>query len=188
MTITPEIQCVKKNPTIPSRRKIEIANWIEHLKMIPHPEGGYYREIYKSQEFISDQELTTIRYHGKRRLSSSIYFLLPSNEVSRFHRLISDELWYYHHGSPLNIFIIHPSGKLEKIKLGPNWRNGEVLQAIIPRGSIFGSTVIDEGYYSLVGCMVSPGFEFSDFTLFRRDELLRLYPQHADIISRLTIP
>jgi adenosylhomocysteine nucleosidase len=184
------VKAIDKNGQ-PARRveaKIETKNiryWIESLGLISHPEGGYYRETYHSKESISDQELSH-SFAGKRMLATSIYFLLPSDQVSHFHRLKSDELWYYHAGSSLTIYVIHENGELQQIRLGPDLKNGEVLQAIIPKNSIFGSVVNEKDSYSLVGCMVSPGFDFQDFELFKRDQLLRMYPKHHEIITKLT--
>ena len=158
--------------------------WVSKLGLLPHPEGGYYKRTFESEEHTSDQELT-VNFVGKRKLYTSIYFLLTSNDVSHFHRLKSDELWYYHAGSPLTIHIIDENGEYEEIKLGMNLDNGEVPQALVPKNSIFGSSVMEEDTCSLVGCMVSPGFEFQDFELFTQSELLTKYPKHEEIIMKL---
>jgi len=99
--------------------------------------------------------------------------------------LKSDEIWYFHGGSPLTIHVIHENGEYEEIKLGMNLEKDEVPQALVPKNSIFGSSVYDKDTFSLVGCMVSPGFEFQDFELFTQDDLLRQYPQHEEIILKL---
>jgi predicted cupin superfamily sugar epimerase len=164
------------------------AYWIQKLGLIPHPEGGYYRQTYRSDEWVSDADLS-VKFGDKRRLATSIYFLLTRDEVSHFHRLKSDEIWYYHAGCPLTVYVIHPTGVLQEIRLGLNLDNGEVPQATVPRGTIFGSCMLpsSQSYdFSLVSCMVSPGFDFRDFELFSRDELLAIYPQHRDIIVKLT--
>ncbi|WP_157059142.1 cupin domain-containing protein [Viridibacillus arvi] len=162
----------------------ELQSWVSKLGLIPHPEGGYYKETFQSEERTSDKELQ-VTFEGERKLYTSIYFLLTSNDISHFHRLKSDELWYYHGGSPLTIHIIHENGEYEEIKLGLNIEKGEVPQALVPKHSIFGSSVRGEDVCSLVGCMVSPGFEFQDFELFSQNELLLKYPQHRDIILKL---
>ena len=158
--------------------------FIENLNMIAHPEGGYYKEIYKSEENITSKELKA-DFEGSRILWSSIYFLLRDGEVSNFHRLKSDEMWYYHSGSPLTIYMISPEGKLTTEQLGLNIENGEKPQVLVPKDYIFGSAMNNKGY-ALVGCMVSPGFEFRDFELFKRSFLLELYPEHEEIICKLT--
>ncbi|MBK3495024.1 cupin domain-containing protein [Viridibacillus sp. YIM B01967] len=162
----------------------ELQSWISKLGLVPHPEGGYYKRTFESEERTSDKELH-VNFEGQRKLYTSIYFLLTSNDVSHFHRLKSDELWYYHGGSPLTIHVIHENGEYEEIKLGINLEKGEVPQALVPKHSIFGSSVMEKDVCSLVGCMVSPGFDFQDFELFTQDDLLLKYPQHKDIIMKL---
>ncbi|KGM44998.1 cupin domain-containing protein [Neobacillus niacini] len=162
----------------------DLNNLVSKLGLIPHPEGGYYKETFQSEEQISDKELS-VNLEGKRRLYTSIYFLLTSNDVSHFHRLKSDELWYYHVGSSLSIHVIDESGQYKEIKLGLDLEAGEVPQALVKKNSIFGSSVSEKDTCSLVGCMVSPGFEFQDFELFTQEELMKIYPQHKDIIMKL---
>ncbi|MBS4211317.1 cupin domain-containing protein [Neobacillus rhizophilus] len=157
---------------------------VKNLELEPHPEGGYFKRTFESSEQISDQELA-VNYNGKRKLYTSIYFALTSDDVSHFHRLKSDELWYFHGGSSLTIHIIHENGEYEEIMLGLNLNNGEVPQALVPKNAIFGSSVREKDTCSLVGCMVSPGFDFQDFELFTQDELLQKYPQHRKIILKL---
>ncbi|HBE76944.1 MAG TPA: cupin [Firmicutes bacterium] len=161
--------------------------WIDQLNLIKHPEGGYYRETYRSPEKINIAEPAIANAVKKERdLASSIYFLLPSDEVSCFHRLKSDELWYYHAGSALTIYIIDANGALNQIGLGLNVVQGELPQVLVPRGSIFGAMVNQTASYTLIGCMVAPGFDFHDFELLERKTLLENYPEHQVIIKRLT--
>ncbi len=143
--------------------------FIEKLEMTAHVEGGYYKEC-----FVSDVGAW-----------SSIYFLLKQGEVSHFHRLQSDELWYYHAGSSLTIYIIDENGKLTEEQLGIDITKGQVPQVLVPKGTIFGSAQNEEGF-SLVGCMVAPAFTFDGFELFERDMLLKKYPVHEDVIMKLT--
>ena len=158
--------------------------YISKLGLEPHPEGGYFKRTFASQEQITDQELT-VDFEGKRMLYTSIYFLLTSNDVSHFHRLQSDELWYYHAGSPLSVHMIDENGEYTEHKLGLDLENGEVPQVLVPKNTIFGSSVKDRETFSLVGCMVSPGFEYQDFELFTQEELLLKYPQHKEIIVKI---
>ncbi|MCW6084435.1 MULTISPECIES: cupin domain-containing protein [Clostridium] len=161
------------------------ANYfIEKLDMTAHPEGGYYKESFISAENITDSDLTTT-FDDKRILWTSIYFLLRNGEVSNFHRLKSDEMWYYHSGSPLTIYMITPEGDLITEQLGLDIEKGEKPQVLVPKNYIFGSAMNNKGY-ALVGCMVSPGFEFRDFELFERDTLLNLYPKYKETIEKLT--
>lgn len=166
--------------------------WIDKLNLIPHPEGGYYKEIQKSpvkisEEGFCDNRNNCVTFREKKLLWTSIYFLLEYPQVSNFHRLTSDEIWYFHEGSPLTIYVINPEGKLTFYKLGKDIDNGESLQITVPANHIFGSAIDKDGF-SLVSCMVSPGFEFDDFELFERNTLLSMYPKHKDIIERLTRP
>ena len=158
--------------------------YISKLGLEPHPEGGYFKRTFESQEQITDQELT-VDFEGKRMLYTSIYFLLTSKDVSHFHRLQSDELWYYHAGSPLSVHMIDENGEYTEHKLGLHLENGEVPQVLVPKNTIFGSSVKDRDTFSLVGCMVSPGFEYQDFELFTQEELLLKYPEHKEIIMKI---
>ena len=159
--------------------------WIDKLGLSPHPEGGWFRETYRSKETIAQNGLPE-RYVGPRAFCTLIYFLLESGQVSRLHRLQSDEQWHFYAGSSLTIHIIHPQGQYAQQQLGSDPEKGESLQAIIPAGCWFGATVNDPDAYSLLGCVVSPGFEFSDFEMAVRTELLSRYPQHAIVIHELT--
>ncbi|MBB6625049.1 cupin domain-containing protein [Clostridium gasigenes] len=161
------------------------ANYfIEKLQMNEHPEGGYYKECFACSENVSSRDLTT-KFEGERILWTSIYFLLRDGELSNFHRLKSDEMWYYHSGSALTIYMISPDGILTTSQLGLDIEKGEVPQVLVPKNYIFGSAMNNEGY-ALVGCMVSPGFDFKDFELFERSDLLNRYPTHKDVIMKLT--
>lgn len=146
--------------------------------MNKHPEGGYYKECFNSPQNVNINS-------KDKKLWTSIYFLLEENEVSNFHKLESDEMWYYQSGSPLTIYMIDEEGNLITKKLGLDIENNESPQVLVKKGFIFGSSMNEVGY-SLVGCMVSPGFTFDEFKLYKRDELLNLYPQHKDIITKLT--
>ncbi|GCD10121.1 cupin domain-containing protein [Clostridium tagluense] len=158
--------------------------FIDTLNMEAHPEGGFYKNSFCSCENISSNNLKT-KFEGERILWTSIYFLLRDGEISSFHRLKSDEMWYYHAGSPLTIYMISPNGELTTKQLGLNIENGETPQFLVPKNHIFGSAMNSPGY-SLVGCMVSPGFDFKDFEIIERDVLLNKYSEHKDIIIKLT--
>ena len=158
---------------------------INKLSMIQHPEGGYYSQTYRSPKNINGSILG-INKSEYRPLSTSIYFMLSDNEVSHFHKLESDEIWYYHGGETLIVAVIDKDGKLVKHKLGLNISNGETPQLTVPAGSIFGSYIECGTGTSLVGCMVSFGFDFEDFKLYSRDELLSIYPNYSEIITKLT--
>ena len=165
--------------------KTDIQNLIDQFNLVKHPEGGYFKEVYQSREVIAANALS-VAVSGQRSLASSIYFLLPSDDVSRFHRLKFDEIWYYHGGSSLTIVMIDAAGNLSEHRLGPDCGAGELPQIIIPGGNIFGAFVNRAESYSLVGCLVCPGFDYQDFELLSRQKMLADYPQHQETILRLT--
>ncbi|MFB5087513.1 cupin domain-containing protein [Psychrobacillus sp. PGGUH221] len=148
--------------------------YIKQLGLEPHPEGGYFKSTFASEESVSS-----------RKLYTSIYFLLGADDVSHFHRLKSDELWYFHGGSSLLVHVIDEDGNYVEHRVGLDIENGETPQVLVPKNSIFGSSVMENGSFSLVGCMVAPGFEYEDFELFTQSELLDKYPQHEQIIRKL---
>jgi hypothetical protein len=163
----------------------EAALWIERLGLIPHREGGYYREVYRSTDLISPAGLPA-RFPGERALATSIYYLLRSEQVSLFHRLRSDEIWCFCLGSRLTIAVIRPSGELEEVNLGRDFEAGESLQSVVPAGRWFGASVAAPDSFSLVSCTLCPGFDGEDFELGAREQLLSLYPQHRSTILKLT--
>jgi predicted cupin superfamily sugar epimerase len=158
--------------------------WIKHLRLEQHPEGGFYKESYRASEKISTASLPR-RFTGDRNFSTSIYFLLRSQDRSMFHKIKSDELWHYHAGSRLTIYILD-NGKLVTRTLGSDLENGESLQVVIPANVWFGAKVEQPDSYSLSGCTVSPGFDFADFELGEQNKLLAKFPGQTDIIRMLT--
>jgi len=166
---------------------ISAEDWIRILKLVPHPEGGFYREVYRSSVSVPKRALPA-RFGGARALSSSIYFLLRSGEVSRFHRLKTDEIWHFYEGSPALIHVISSEGSYHCLLLGRNVRQGELLQVILPARTWFGAEVVRSRSYTLAGCTVAPGFDFADFELARREDLLACFPRRRAIIERLTVP
>jgi len=159
--------------------------WIDALALSPHPEGGYYRETYRSDETIAPDALPA-RFDGDRCFSTAIYFLLPSEHVSALHRIRQDELWHFHAGSPLDLHMLDENGVLTSVRLGSDPDAGHVLQAVVSAGSTFGAEVAESDSYSLLGCTVAPGFDFDDFELPSRADLLSLHPTHGALIHRLT--
>lgn len=161
--------------------------WIDALKLIPLPEeGGWYNEVYRSDETIQPSALPS-RFAGERCFATSIYYLLKSDEFSAFHRIQQEEIWHFYEGSPLIVHEIDLDGRYTAHRLGRDFDAGERFQLTIPRGHLFASSVTEsEDSFSLVACSVSPGFEFVDFEAPRRDVLLQEYPQHTDVIRALT--
>ncbi|MCK4678523.1 MAG: cupin domain-containing protein [Bacteroidales bacterium] len=160
--------------------------WIKELDMSPLPEeGGWFKEVYRSDEFIPKNSLPD-RFQGKRTFSTSIYYLLKSDEFSAFHRIKQDEIWHFYEGSSLTIHIIDQSGTYKQIKLGRDFDSGECFQATIDKENLLAATVKKQGSFSLIGCTVAPGFEFEDFEAPNRSQLLELYPEHKVVITKLT--
>lgn len=159
--------------------------WIEKLKLEKHPEGGYFKEVYRSAEKL-DADSLPARYSSDRNMATSIYFLLKGDEFSSFHRIQSDETWHFYAGSTLELFVLENDGKLTRFLLGQNIEVGEHLQLTIPRNHWFGARVVDAKSYSLLGCTVAPGFHFDDFELADRSKLTEEFPVHKEIIRELT--
>src|ERR1700676_1746281 len=153
--------------------------WIRHLNLIAHPEGGYYKEVFRSK-----QEVLRISSSDLKQSCTSIYYLLKGNDFSAFHRLSSDELWYFHKGEPLLIYAFNERGLLIVQELSDQ-DSGNLFVAI-EAGSWFGGVVPSGTGFSLVSCVVAPGFDFSEFEMADKHELNRLYPEHVMIINRFS--
>ncbi len=160
--------------------------WIKKLHLIEHPEGGYYREIYRAAESIPKRALPS-RYARSRAFSTSIFFLLKSGQVSHFHLLKSDEVWHFYDGRPLLFHVFEKTGKYRRFRLGRNPEAGETLQAVLRRGAWFGAEVLHPRSFALSGCTVAPGFDFADFEFGQREELLALFPRNRALIEKLSI-
>lgn len=161
----------------------QARKYIKKLRLKKHPEGGYYREVYRSGEKILPAHLPK-RYKTSRNFSTSIYFLLEGKQFSTFHLLQSDELWHFYDGSDLMIYIINPEGELITRKLGNS--DDTEFQIVIKKHCWFAVEVCNKKSFSLFGCTVSPGFEFEDFKLGKRELLLKKFPDYGELIKRLT--
>ena len=151
---------------------------VERLGLKPHPEGGYYAETFRSTLCV---KLSDGR---ERSAGTTIYFLLGEGEFSALHRVASDETWHHYSGVPLELLLIHPDGRSEILRLGTDLATGDRPQIIVPAG--VWQAARSCGEYTLVGCTVSPGFEFGDFEMPSRAELLTLFPQYRDLVIRFT--
>lgn len=148
---------------------------IADYQLAPHPEGGYFRETYRSKQTLAG---------SGRSLSTAIYYLLPAGQRSLLHRIGADEVWHFYRGDPLLVIELQPGATAKVTRLG--CAQGELLQHVVPAGTWFGALPAPGSRYSLVGCTVSPGFEFSDFELGQRDALLAQFPQARDHVEALT--
>ena len=161
-------------------KDISAKDIINTLNLTKHPEGGWYCETYRSVESIESER-------GSRSLATAIYFMLQGSEKSAFHRLKSDEFWYFHQGSSLRVHVISADGtyKLHFLGLiGDKFANPQLL---LPAGCWFAAECQTQESYSLVSCSVHPGFDFADFELAKVEELNSLYPQHSELISEFCI-
>jgi predicted cupin superfamily sugar epimerase len=146
--------------------------------MLPHPEGGWFKETYRSgikQKFPG--------FESDRNLATSILFMLSSGNFSTWHTIKSDEIWYHQYGANLIVHCIYPDGKYQKVNLGVG-ENAQ-LQFVVPAGTLFGSTVTEKNTFAVVGCMVAPGFDFNDFEMPSYDSLLKKYPKLHQELSLL---
>lgn len=162
----------------------DIPQLIDQLALAPHPEGGYFKETYRSGGYIAGNAEGPLP--GGRSYSTGIYFLLGPGDFSAFHRIRSDELWHFYEGGPLHIFVIDEAGTLSLITLGRDIAGGQTYQAVVKAGHWFASAPAQPGQFSLVGCTVAPGFDFRDFEMADRAGLIASYPQHDELITRLT--
>jgi len=157
---------------------------IQRYGLESHPEGGWYKQSYKSKEQIATEALPE-RFGASRVFSTAIYFLLEKGNFSAFHRIKSDECWHFYAGDPLLIYIIEQTGELKVISLGSDHESGQSFQYVVPANCWFASRPAPESEYCFVGCTVSPGFEFDDLELADASELSTFYPQHKPIIIEL---
>lgn len=159
------------------------AYWIDRLQMKKHVEGGWYCEIYRSPVELDPANNTFI--HAPRSLCTHIYFLLEHDDFSALHRIGADELWHFYDGDALTIYEIDLEGKLTEHLLGNDAATNAAPFTLIQKGSWFGSRVVNDGSYTLVGCTVIPGFDFADFELGKADELRRQFPAYTTLINSM---
>lgn len=162
-----------------------IEELVHKLDLLPHPEGGFYKETYRSDGVIPQKELGD-EFSGPRNYCTGIYFLLTEGNFSAFHKINQDEMWHFYEGDPLRVHMIDRTGTYTFQDIGLDLDAGQLPQCTVPAGVWFASEVANAGNYSLVGCTVSPGFDFDDFELPSRSKLIGLFPDHKEIISRLT--
>lgn len=160
---------------------------IARLGLKPHPrEGGYFLESYRSDESIP-AELLSGRAPCPHRLGTAIYYLLSPETRSTIHRLASDEIFHFYLGDPVMMLILKSDRGGRIVTLGSDLAGGHSVQMIIPRATWFGACLVPGGKWALMGTTMAPGFEYSDYEDGRRDELVRRFPEHAELITRLTL-
>lgn len=154
------------------------TDWIRQLTLQPHPDGGYYKEVFRSVESVQRTGSDELRH-----ACTSIYYLLEGEDYSGFHRIKSDEIWYFHKGVPLTIHVITASGEHKVLELSDAPTGS--LSLVVPAGLWFAAEIPSNVGYALVSCAVAPGFEFSEFEMADRAELQKNYPAYAELFQRL---
>jgi predicted cupin superfamily sugar epimerase len=157
----------------------------KHLKLQPHPEGGHFIETYRSQHWLVPEILPS-GYPSARSVSTAIYYLLTADSFSAMHRLRGDEIFHFYLGDPVELLQINAKGVGEAIVLGQDILSGMRLQHVVPGGAWQGSRLRAGGKYALLGTTVAPGFDYQDFEIGAREELVAEYPQWAETIRQLT--
>ncbi|MDR3369227.1 cupin domain-containing protein [Rhodoferax sp.] len=160
-------------------------SYVQTLQMQPHPEGGYFKETYRSAQ-VMDVARPGSAELASRNISTGIYFLLEQGNFSAFHKIRSDEMWHFYAGHALEVLELAENGQMRCTRLGPDLLHGEVFQHVVPADTWFAARVAGNGAFSLVGCTVAPGFDFADFSMADRAALLAAFPQHRQTITDLT--
>lgn len=158
---------------------------VEMLQLLPHPEGGFYKETYRSEHSIPNAVLAG-KHEGDRSYGTGIYFMLTGDTFSAFHRIEQDELWFFHQGTTIELHMISPEGEHSIHLIGNDIVKGEQPQLLVPATYWFAARVLDNNEFALVSCTVSPGFDFRDFILPSKEELTKEFPQHAAVIAQFT--
>ncbi len=158
---------------------------INYFNLQEHPEGGYFKETYRSEGEILSKHLDD-NFDGNRNYCTSIYFLLTSDKFSAFHKISQDEIWHFYTGMTLKLHMISPHGEYSFVMIGNNYTSGETPQYTVPAHYYFGAEVLKKDSFSFVGCTVSPGFDFKDFVLPTFAELSKEFPEHSAVIAKLT--
>ena len=163
----------------------EAQRIVRSLNLQPHPEGGYFKETYRSKGSISEADLPD-SMTGRRNYATAIYYLLESGDFSAFHKIRQDETWHFYKGAVLRLHVISPEGTYSLINIGSDIEAGEVPQFTVAAEHWFAVEVGEANSFSLAGCTVAPGFDFADFLMPSASEMIELFPQHAELIQRLT--
>lgn len=159
---------------------------IRLLKLEKHPkEGGHFRETYRSSQSIAREQLPSA-YSAPRSFSTAIYYLITPDSFSALHRLPGEEIFHHYLGDAVEMLLLHADGKSEIVTIGNDLARGQSPQVIVPANTWQGSRLIDGGQFALLGCTMSPGFDYADYQHGSRDELLRRYRTQSDRIRALT--
>jgi predicted cupin superfamily sugar epimerase len=155
---------------------------IEALSLSPHPEGGFYKETFRAAALPFE-----LPERGLRSASTAIYFLLRSSDFSALHGVSSDEHWHHYLGDALELHCFDRAGEHRRALLGSDLLRGQRPQHVVLAGELQGARVVHGSYgFALCGCTVAPGFDFADFRMPARAELLSLLPRHRELVMQLT--
>ncbi len=146
----------------------DLARLVEALGLSPHPEGGFYRETYRSEN------------------STAIYYLLTADTFSEMHRLKGDEIYHFYAGDPVEILRLFPDGTGDLSRLGNYLQGGEIPQLLVSGGVWQGSRLCADGSYALMGTTMAPGFNFEEYEQAKAADLIARYPKYQDLIKQLT--
>jgi len=158
----------------------EVRRLVAELGMAPHPEGGFYKETWRGALTLGG-----LPHGAPRAAHTAIYFLLPAGTFSALHRVKSDEVWHHYDGDPVDLHLIDERGAHTVEVLGRDLARGERPQRVVPAG-VWQAAVPRGSRFALCGCTVAPGFDFADFEMPPRGELLARFPAQAEIVTRLT--
>jgi predicted cupin superfamily sugar epimerase len=156
----------------------DAASAVSTLALAPHPEGGFYRETFRAPLDVDAPQ-------GRRSVSTAIYFLLPGGTFSALHRVRSDEIWHHYDGDPVELHTLDYDGRHDSVLLGRDLAGGQRPQHVVPAG-LYQAAIARGERYALCGCTVAPGFDFADFDMPSREELVRRFPGARQIVERLT--
>jgi len=176
---------------VPTARRIYDASMTADeikrlLNLVPHPrEGGSFIQTWRAEEMIPHDALPP-RYSAERAAGTCIYYLLEPGTFSEMHRLASDEIFHFYAGDPVEMLQLAPDGSARTVMLGSDLAAGQHPQLVVPKYVWQGSQLAPGGKVALLGCTVSPGFDFADYEAGRAEPLAREYPQYAELIRMLT--
>lgn len=157
------------------------------LGLEPHPrEGGWFRETWRAQETIPREALPAGRYTGPRSAGTAIYYLLEPENFSEMHKLASDEVFHFYLGDAVEMLQLWADGTGKRVVLGQDVANGQLLQTVVPQGVWQGTRLVQGGEVALLGCTVSPGFDYADYASGKREDLVRGWPEWREMIQGLT--
>ena len=158
----------------------EVARLVTTLGLAPHPEGGFYRESWRAPLVLNG-----LPHGAPRAAHTAIYYLLPVGTFSAIHRVSSDEVWHHYDGDAVDLHLVDDEGRHHVEVLGRDLAKGERPQHVVPAG-VWQAAMPRGSRYALCGCTVAPGFDFADFEMPARAAMVELFPQHAELMTKLT--